>query len=192
MTLDRRVRTALEDGSAGVPLHVERSLEAVQRRRRHQVIRHRVALGAALAGLAVAVPLTVRAVLPGTHETPTPAGGTSAMETLAGDYRSTITAADSTGVTPSVAGTWSLHLGADGRVQVEAPDGFAGERQPTGVTFIADASTWRTDLYRGDFCPSLGAYGWQRTGTQLRLIAQSDTCAVRRAILGSEPWIRTG
>ena len=74
-------------------------------------------------------------------------------------------------------------------MQLSIPAGFTKEGQaPAGNAFTLAASEFRTNLFYNDFCHSIGVYRWQLAGTRLIFTPLSEDCAVRRAVLASQPW----
>jgi hypothetical protein len=189
MSLDQRLRAALDRASTHVAPDVERSLHRVQGRRRRRVVVRRVAVAVAAAGLAIVLPLAARPLIDGSGP---PNIAAAPAERLAGDYEVMLTEADSGGLAPSPAGVWRMRLNADGSLELHAPPTFAGEQSTTGMSFTADETTLRTNAFYSDFCSSLGTYRWQLTGAQLVLEVRDDPCQIRRVLLATRPWTRTG
>jgi hypothetical protein len=151
------------------------------------VFARRVAVTVAAATLTVALPLAARALTDGPGPVNRPA---AAAERLAGDYEVMVTAADGAGLDQSLTGVWRMRLKPDGMLELHAPPTFAGEQSTTGLSFTADETTFRTNVFYSDFCSSLGTYRWQLTGTRLVLEVRDDPCQIRRDLLATRPWTR--
>jgi len=190
MSLDDRLREGLDEASAAADPDVERSLITVLARRRQLVRKRRLGLVVAVAGLAalvIAFAIPIAAGLRSQDRTPT----VGVAQQLAADYEVTFSDAESASVQPSLAGRWRMRLQPDGEIALTAPETFAAERNPLGVSFTADDVSFRTNIFYNDFCTSIGTYSWQLFGQQLTLFAVSDTCEIRRVLLTTKPWTRS-
>jgi len=190
MSLDDRLREGLDGASAAADPDVERSLNTVLARRRRRVRTRRLGLVVAIAGLAalvIAFGIPISVGLRSEDRAPT----AGVAQQLAADYEVTLSESESASVQPSLAGRWRMRLQADGQIALTAPDTFAAERNPLGVSFNADDATFRTNIFYNDFCTSIGTYTWQLAGQQLIFSAVSDACEIRRALLTTKPWTRS-
>jgi hypothetical protein len=190
MSLDDRLREGLEGASAAVDSDVERSLITVLARRRRRVRTRRLGLVVAVAGLAalvIAFAMPIADWLRSEDRAPT----VGVAQQLAADYEVSLSEAESASVQPSLAGRWRMRLQPDGEIALTAPDTFAAERNPLGVSFTADDATFRTNIFYNDFCTSIGTYTWQLTGQQLTFSAVSEACEIRQVLLTTKPWTRS-
>jgi hypothetical protein len=190
MSLNDRLREGLDRASAAADPDVERSLNTVLARRRRRVRTRRLGLVVAIAGLAalvIAFGIPISAGLRSEDRAPT----VGVAQQLAADYEVTLSESESASVQPSLAGQWRMRLQTDGQVALTAPDTFAAERNPLGVSFTADDLTFRTNIFYNDFCTSIGTYSWQLLGQELTFSAVSDSCEIRRVLLTTNPWTRS-
>ena len=190
MSLDRRLREALQRSSAVVDPDVERNLATIRRRTRRLVIGQRVTK-ALLAAAVVAVVLVagpwVLDVIGSQRETPAARPSPSA---LIGAYQNDLTGIDGQLAAHGLAGPWTLTLSGDGSILWNAPPGAGVTEGLPRDTYQVTATQIVTNLFQASLCRGSGAgtYSWTRSGGTLRLIAVSDGCELRRTILTSAPW----
>ncbi len=176
MSLDRRLRDALQRSSSVVDPDVGRNLAIVRRRTRRAVIRQRVTttlLAAAMVAAAVVLGPRLLDIIRSQHETPPARPSPSA---LVGSYNADLTGAGGPLATARLAGPWTLTL--SGVTEGLPRDTY----QVTGTQLV-------TNLFRS-LCrgSGVGSYSWTRSGGTLTLVTVRDGCQLRRAILTSVPW----
>src|SRR6266511_3314196 len=123
MSLDRRLRDALQRSSSVVDPDVGRNLAIVWRRTRRAVIRQRVTttlLAAAMVAAAVVLGPRLLDIIRSQHETPPARPSPSA---LVGSYNADLTGAGGPLATARLAGPWTLTLNGDGSILWNAPPG---------------------------------------------------------------------
>jgi hypothetical protein len=190
MSLDRRLRDALQRSSSVVDPDVGRNLATVRRRTRRLVIRQRATnalLAAAVVVVVVVAGPWVLDVIRSQRETPAAKPPASA---LVGAYRVDLSAADGRLAARGLAGPWTLTLNGDGSVLWNAPpDAGVTEGLPRD-TYQVTGTQLVTNLFQASLCQGsgVGSYSWTRSGGTLTLVAASDGCELRRAILTSAPW----
>jgi hypothetical protein len=192
MPLDERIRRGLADATEDFEPAVESRLHgAVETARRRERARRRifvmrVAATAAVILLAVVASPTIwRALqgsLPGGDPTQTPA------PTLSGSYVTTLDGSQPGIAEANLEGRWTVTFGADGILDVMAPDGFTGTR--SGYSFQAADGEIRTDLFSADVCSTLlpGTYTWAVRGDALTFVAVDEPCAGRLAFFTAGTW----
>jgi len=190
MSFDRRLREGLDRASIAAEPNVEGSLFTVLAERRRRARARRLALAVAVAGLAALVTAFGVSIVDGLRSDDR-APTVAAVHQLAASYEVTLTEAESATVRPSLAGLWRMRLRSDGEIVLTAPETFAAERNPLGVSFTADDATFRTNIFYNDFCTSIGTYSWHLTDLQLTFDTVSDACVIRRALLTTKPWTRS-
>jgi hypothetical protein len=195
MPLDERIRRGLadatEDFQPAVESRLHGAIETARRRERarHRIFVMRVAATAAVILLAVVASPTIwRALqgsLPGWDPMQTPA------PSLSGTYMTTLDGSQPDIAEAELEGRWTVTFGADGILDVVAPDEFTGTR--SGYSFQAADGEIRTDLFSADVCSTLlpGTYTWAVQGDALTFVAVDEPCAGRLAFLTSRPWTRT-
>jgi hypothetical protein len=190
MGLDRRIRDAFDEEARSIEPEVASRLSAVETaaRRGSGAPVGSLLLAALVLGAVLLVPLALSG---GQAPSPRPSPTTSmpATASVAGTYVTELDAMDVEVPGVDVAGSWSMTLRLDGVIELVPPTTFTGS-EAAGHSYAVDGGTFRTDLYRNDYCATLGRYTWTRTGDVLRLTSVEDTCAIRRAILGTMPWTR--
>jgi hypothetical protein len=195
MSLDKRVKDALERTSLSVDPDVPRDLSSVRRKTRRAVIRQRMTVtlvAAALAAVAVFLGPRVLDVIRSQRQVP--AGPPSvAAGPLPGLYRVDLTGAGGPIASSSVDGAWSMTFNGDGSIVWNPPPGSGLIESLPRDTYQVSGTTFSTNLFARSLCQGsgIGTYGWVRSGGTLTLDATSDDCAVRRAILTSTPWQAT-
>jgi hypothetical protein len=195
MSLDKRVKDALERTALFVDPDVQRDLSSVRRKTRRAVIRQRITVtlvAAALAALAVFLGPKVLDVIRSQRQVP--AGPPSvAAGPLPGSYRVDLTGAGGPIASSSVDGAWSMTFNGDGSIVWNPPPGSGLIESLPRDTYQVSGTTFSTNLFARSLCQGsgIGTYGWVRSGGTLTLDAVSDDCAVRRAILTSTPWQAT-
>ena len=193
MSLDRRLRDALQRSSVVVDPDVGCNLATVRRWTRRLVIRQRVTcalLAAAMVAVVVVAGPWVLDVIGSQRETPAARPSPSA---LVGSYQVDLSGADSRLAARGLAGSWTLTLNGDGSILWNAPPGAGVTEGLPRDTYQVTGTQLVTNLFQPNLCrgSGVGSYSWTRSGGTLTLVAVSDGCELRRAILTSAPW-RTG
>jgi hypothetical protein len=190
MSLDARVRDALERSSLIVDPDVRRDLATVRRKTRRAVLRKRVGLTVlAACMIAAAVFLGPRVLNVIRSQRQRPASSPS-PSVLAGSYQVDLSGAAGSLSTARLAGRWSITLEGDGSVVWHAPSG-----SPEGFprdTYQVSGTTIVTNLFANGLCrgSGVGSYSWSIAGGTLTFVAVSDGCDLRRAVLTSGSWTR--
>jgi hypothetical protein len=190
MSLDRRLRDALERSSAVVAPDVSRNLAMVRRRSRRLVIRQRVTnalLATAVAAAAVFAGPWMLEVIRSQRERPV---ATPSPSTLVGTYRTDLTEAGGQLASARLAGPWTLTFNGDGSILWDPPPGSGVSEGLPRDTYQVVGVRITTNLFQASLCRGggVGSYSWTRSGGTLTLVAVRDGCDVRRAILTSSPW----
>ena len=195
MSLDKRVKDALERSSLIVDPDVRRDLSTVRQKTRRAVIRHRIAVTLVAATLAVGVvffgPGVLDVIRSQRHVPANPPSVSNGP--LPGSYRVDLTGAGGPVAASSVDGAWSVTFNGDGSIVWNPPPGSGLIESLPRDTYQVSGTTFSTNLFARSLCQGagIGTYGWVRSGGMLTLDATSDDCAVRRAILTSTPWEAT-
>jgi hypothetical protein len=195
MSLDKRVRDALERTSLSVDPDVPRDLSSVRLKTRRAVIRQRIALTsvvAALVALAVFFGPRVLDVIRSQRQVPA-SPPSVAVGPLPGSYRVDLTGAGGSIASSRVDGAWSMTFNGDGSIVWNPPPGSGLIESLPRETYQVSGTTLSTNLFARSLCQGsgIGTYGWVRSGRTLTFVAMSDDCALRRAILTSNPWQAT-
>lgn len=195
MSLDKRVKDALERTSLSVDPDVPRDLSSVRRKTRRAVIRQRMTVtlvAAALAAVAVFLGPRVLDVIRSQRHVPANPPSVSTGP-LPGSYRADLTGAGGSIASSSVDGPWSMTFNGDGSIVWNPPPGSGLIESLPRDTYQVSGTTFSTNLFARSLCQGsgIGTYEWVRSGGTLTLVATSDACAVRRAILTSTPWQAT-
>ena len=190
MSLDRRLRDALQQSSVVVDPDVGRNLATVRRRTRRLVIRQRVTsalLAAAMVVVVVVAGPWVLDVIGSQRETPAARPSPSA---LVGSYQVDLSGADSRLAARGLAGSWMLTLNGDGSILWNAPPGAGVTEGLPRDTYQVTGAQLVTNLFQTNLCrgSGVGSYSWTHSGGTLTLVAVSDGCELRRTILTSAPW----
>jgi hypothetical protein len=190
MSLDRRLRDALQRSAVVVDPDVAPNLATVRRRTRRLVIRQRVTsalLAAAMVVVVVVAGPWVLDVIGSQRETPAARPSPSA---LVGSYKVDLSGADSRLAARGLAGSWMLTLNGDGSVLWNAPPGAGVTEGLPRDTYQVTGAQLVTNLFQTNLCrgSGVGSYSWVRSGGTLTLVAVSDGCELRRTILTSAPW----
>ncbi len=193
MSLDRRLRDALQRSSAVVDPDVGRNLATVRRRTRRLVIRQRVTsalLATAMVAAVVVIGPRLLDVIGSRRETPAARPSPAA---LIGSYKVDLTGTDGRLAARGLAGPWTLTLNGDGSILWNAPPGAGVTEGLPRDTYQVTGAQLVTNLFQTSLCrgSGVGSYSWTRSGETLTLVVVSDGCELRRAILTSAPW-RTG
>ncbi len=195
MSLDKRMKDALERTSLIVNPDVQRDLSSVHRKTRRAVIRQRITatlVAAALAALALFFGPRVLDVIRNQRHVPASPPPVAAGP-LPGSYRVDLTGAGGSIASSRVDGAWSMTFDGDGSIVWNPPPGSGLIESLPRDTYQVSGATLSTNLFARSLCQGsgIGTYGWVRSGGTLTLDATSDDCAVRRAILTSTPWQAT-
>jgi hypothetical protein len=188
MSFDSRLREGL-DRAAG-HADVEDALHSVLVRRRRRVRVRQASLALAAGVVVMASVIGVRIGLDA--RSADEASPADSAEQIIGRYEVTLSAEDSAGVSPSVAGRWRMQLNTDGTVDLDAPDTFQAEQNPLGISYTVTDLGFRTNVFYNDFCFSVGSYTWRWTADGLVFDVMNDACEIRRVLLTSQPWARSG
>jgi hypothetical protein len=195
MSIDSRLRQGLARsasvGTADLVDDLPSAIARGRRRKRAVVAIRAISIATVFAIVAVVGPRLVSSIRTEkpAAPTPTPSVGATDFSAIAGSYRVELSNVDATVAANHMAGTWTIRLRRDGAMQLSIPAGFTKEGQaPAGNAFTLAASEFRTNLFYNDFCHSIGVYRWQLAGTRLIFTPLSEDCAVRRAVLASQPW----
>jgi hypothetical protein len=207
MSFDRRLRDKLRDEATAIEPDVERHLGAVEARarRRSGVGAPTVVLAAAIVAAAVILRFLggsgtgpVGRPAPSAQSSPSasPADQPSAAAAypqIAGTYRITLDPTDTTVKKDGVGGTWTMQLLPDGEMVLSAPPAFRpGVGGPTGIAFSLAGDQVRTNLYiYNDICSSAaaGVYVWRLAAGRLSFSSVDETCAIRKTLLTTTPWL---
>ena len=196
MSLDRRLRDALEREAAKIDPDVGRSMIAVEARARGRTT---AGLGPLLMAAAAVVLLAVGLQAlrstspdtgPGASVSPTVLLSPSPRTAdIAGMYRATLEASDGSAELADVAGEWTMELMADGVLVMTPPATFReGSTAQSGVAYSIDEGRFRSNLFQ-QLCNSVGEYGWVLGAGTLTFTPIEDDCALRRTVLASTSWI---
>ncbi len=195
MSLDRRLRDALEREAAKIDPDVGRSMIAVEARARRRAT---AGLGSLLVAAAAVVLLSMGLQAlrstspyagPGASVSPTVLLSPSPRTAdIAGMYRATLEASDGGAEFADVAGEWTMELMPDGVLLMAPPATFReGSTAQSGVAYSIEEGRFRSNLFQ-QLCNSVGVYGWVLEGEVLTLTPVDDNCALRRVVLASTPW----
>jgi len=195
MSIDKRVKAALERSSQIVDPDVARDLSSVRRKTRRAVIRQRIGVtlvAAALAALALFFGPRVLDVIRSQRHVPANLPSVSAGP-LPGSYRADLTGAGGSIASLNVDGVWSMTFNGDGSIVWNPPLGAGLIESLPRDTYQVSGTRFSTNLFARSLCQGsgIGTYEWVRSGGTLTLVATSEACAVRRAILTSTPWQAT-
>jgi hypothetical protein len=200
--MDDRLRSGLREDVSGIEPDVEQHLAAVKRSvaPRSLPTSGLVVVAVAFAAIAFIGTGAFRpvaelvgllepqpAVVP---EAPTDADEPAAA--LDGVYSA---GADGTEEWPTLAGDWTLSLGADSSLALRAPAAFieSTDAQTSGYVYGLRGDLLFTNLFtRGPArgCAGPGTYRWALTGDRLSFELVEDTCILRTLLLTGQPWRR--
>ncbi len=190
MSLDRRLRDALQRSSSVVDPDVGRNLATVRRRTRRLVLRQRVTSVLLAAAMVVVVVVAGPWVLDviGSHRQPSAARPSPSA--LIGTYQVDLTGANGRLAARGLAGSWTLTLNGDGSILWNAPPGADVTEGLPRDTYQVTGAQLVTNLFQTNLCrgSGVGSYSWTRSEGTLTLVAVSDGCELRRTILTSAPW----
>ncbi len=83
-----------------------------------------------------------------------------------------------------------MRLEPNGTVLLSAPPTFLpGASGLSGVAFSLTGDRFRTNLFYNDYCNSIGNYVWGSAAGNLAFTSLDDTCAIRRTLLATTPWL---
>jgi hypothetical protein len=195
MSLDKRVRDALERTSLSVDPDVPRDLSSVRRKTRRAVIRQRITVTLVAAALVVGAvffgPRVLDVIRSQRHVPATPPSVAAGL--LPGSYRVDLTGVGGSIAASRVDGAWSMTFSGDGSIVWNPPPGSGLIESLPRDTYQVSGTTLSTNLFARSLCQGsgIGTYGWVRSGGTLTFLTMSDDCALRRAILTSNPWHAT-
>ena len=194
MSLDRRLRDALEREAAKIDPDVGRGMVVVEARARRRAT---AGLGSLLMAGAVVVLLAVglqalRSTAPdagsGESVSPTVLSPSPRTTDIAGTYRATLKASDAGAELADVAGEWTMELMPDGVMLMAPPATFReGSTVQSGVAYSIDEGRLRSNLFQ-QLCNSIGLYSLVLDAGTLTLTPVEDDCALRRTVLASTVW----
>jgi len=192
MSLDDRVKSALERSTHVVDPDVRRDLATVRRRTRRLVLRQRIGGGLlAIAVVAAALFLGPRLLdvigsqrgRPAGRPTPPPAAS------LVNSYRVDLKDAGGDLVSAGLDGEWTLSFNGDGTLVWNAPPTAGISEGLPRDTYQVSGDRIVTAAFVTELCEGgVGTYTWTREGSSLTLTVVNDDCALRAAILSTEPW----
>jgi hypothetical protein len=190
MSLDRRLREALQRSSVVVDPDVGRNLATVRRRTRRLVTRQRIGGALLAAAMVVAVVVAGPWMLDIIGSQRQPPAARPSPATLVGAYKVDLTGADGRLAARGLAGPWTLALNGDGSILWNAPPGAGVTEGLPRDTYQVTGAQLVTNLFQTNLCrgSGVGSYSWTRSGGTLTLVAVSDGCELRRTILTSAPW----
>ena len=190
MSLDRRLRDALQRSSSVVNPDVGRNLATVRRRTRRLVLRQRVTSALLAAAMVAAVVVAGPWLLDVIGSQRQPPAARPSPSTLIGSYQVDLTSANGQLAARGLAGPWMLTLNGDGSILWNAPPGAGVTEGLPRDTYQVTGTQLVTNLFQASLCrgSGVGSYSWTRSGGTLTLVAVSDGCGLRRAILTSAPW----
>jgi hypothetical protein len=156
---------------------------------------HRLAIRATVSGGRVvtsSVRVSVRVIAP----VPRPLVGTFARTVTAADIARTRRMRHEPADQVLPPGTWRLHIGPDGLIRFDDPQGSGGNEAFTatasgGLTLHGPANWLNPPDRQGSFCgvePD-GSWRWIAHGRRLTLIARHDGCADRNSLFAGA-WTR--
>jgi hypothetical protein len=193
MSLDARVRDALERSSLIVDPDVRRELATVRRKTRRTIVRQRIGfamLAAAAIVAAVFLGPRVLDVIRSQRQQPA-TGPSSSPQQIVGFYGANLAVADGSEIASSkLGGLWTMSVRGDGLLVLTPPVGAKGV-SPVASTYRVDGDRIVTTAFSRDLCSGIGAgvYRWQRSGASLSFAVDQDPCGVRVAILTAHPWV---
>jgi hypothetical protein len=190
MSLDRRLREALQRSSVVVDPDVGRNLATVRRRTRRLVTRQRIGGALLAAAMVVAVVVAGPWMLDIIGSQRQPPAARPSPATLVGAYKVDLTGADGRLAARGLAGPWTLALNGDGSILWNAPPGAGVTEGLPRDTYQVTGAQLVTNLFQTNLCrgSGVGSYSWTRSDGTLTLVAVSDGCELRRTILTSAPW----
>jgi hypothetical protein len=211
MSFDRRLRGELKRDAAAIEPDVERQLGVVEARarRRGGIGPSAVLVAAAIIVAAVILRLPDRPDAgpgggpspsgfassgpSGSGNVPVPSPSTPASyPEIAGTYQATLDGANSAVAQDALAGMWTMRLEPNGTVLLSPPATFLpGASGLSGVAFSLTGDRFRTNLFYNDYCNSIGNYVWSHGSGRLTFTSVDDTCAIRRTLLVTTPWLPT-
>jgi hypothetical protein len=192
MSLDTRVRDALERSSSIVDPDVRRDLATVRRKTRRSIARQRIVFALVAATMIAAAILLAPRVLDVIRtQRGQPADQPSpASQAIPGFYGAELTATDGPEIrSANLMGQWTMVVQGDGLIVLSPPVGVTRiGSNPT--SYSVEGARIITTVLRSDLCSGSGPgiYWWQRSGTALTFTVQQDDCSVRVAILTARPW----
>jgi hypothetical protein len=196
MSLDQRLRDALQHSSSIVEPDVRRNLTTVRRKAHRAVIRQRMSLAvlsvALMVGAVLAGPAAINFVQ--NLHLPRPAAPSPAVPSapvpsaIVGTYTATLPSSSPILSQNQMAGAWIMTLRPDGTVDFSAPPSVHSAL--AGYQYSVLGTQFRINVQLGTICRFLppGTYEWDRADGQLTFIALDDTCPARVALLTSTPW----
>jgi hypothetical protein len=202
MAFERRLREELRRDGEQIEANVERNLGTVEALSRRQ--RDVPSVGLLAAAIVVALVVLVRVgeppsnTRPGTGTSPTvappsivpPPSGAATYPQIAGTYTVSLDPSDKAVERDGLGGMWTMRLQPDGLVLLSPPSTFAsGTAGLTGIAFSLEGDRFRTNLFYNDYCSSVGTYTWALRAGRLALTSVDDTCAIRRTLLATTPWL---
>ena len=190
MSLDRRLRDALQRSSSVIDPDVGRNLATVRRRTRRLVIRQRVTSALLATAMVAAVVVAGPWLLDVIGSQRQPPAARPSPSTLIGSYQVDLTSTNGQLAARGLAGSWTLTLNGDGSILWNAPPGAGVTEGLPRDTYQVTGTQLVTNLFQASLCrgSGVGSYSWTRSGEALMMVAVSDGCELRRTILTSSPW----
>lgn len=195
MSTERALRMLLEREAAAVtPDETTALRDVLQRhesRRRARRVAYALAGAAVVAGVLLAVPRALEtwrddAALVAPVEQPS--SGPAEDFPLTGVYTTRVPNRPGAIRTYSLAGRWTLHVGASGSVRLDAPHDYVRTfGVPAEGVFTLDGSRLSTLVlhHRGLGCEDEGVYQWRMAARTLQLTVIADSCRLRSPVLTS-------
>lgn len=207
MSLDRRVREGFGRVAGDIDPDVEGLLGTTVVRGRRRRLMRRAAVAAAVAVVAAVAIVVGPGVLErlGRPSDPRPAGpgpsppiepGQDPYQLIDGVYLVRLRGTEDQAIAEAgLAGTWRMRLDPEGSLSLSPPRRLRDSTEPFTNSYVyrLSGSRFETDALSPDTCgaPS-GLYRWELRGEppgELSFTIVEDGCAVREAVLASEPWL---
>jgi hypothetical protein len=187
MSLDQRVRDALERSSAIADPDIRRNLARARRRGRRLVVARRVGTAILVVVIAVIVALAPRMIGGGDRVVPDePRPPTGELVSRVPDARGVVR-------TYGLAGRWTLSFLDRGRLLFSAPPSASVRQLRPAYTYAISGRVLSTDLFVHDVCAGTGTgtYRWSGSLGTATFTVASDRCPVRVAVMTSASWAST-
>jgi hypothetical protein len=180
------LRALLERESERVSLAAGAADRMFERGRRRERTRRITALALGIVLFAIVLAI-VRSSLPAGDRRPEPATPTpTSPGDVAGTYTVLLPIGDADVERLGINGPYTMHLGADGRVELMGPRRFNGTGLP--ISFDLDRGMLTTDLFVGAGCAAPGEYRVALDTGSLTLDPVDDPCEMRTVLLSTRPW----
>ena len=190
MSVDRRLRQALDRSFPNPTPDVDAGLNLVERKARRAKIRDRV-VGTAVVVVIAAALTSMWPLISSFERKPSPGDGgrQSLLDSFAVDLSGRGGALQAAGLD----GPWTIAFNGDGTIRWSPPPGSGINDALPRDTFQSTDGTLVTSLFQKSLCrgQGVGTYAWSRSGDRLVLRTVDDECALRRVILSAEAWTAT-